>query len=421
MKFVQALPVAFLVCTWFSTASGQTDTSGVQIEVDPAVHKLDGITQRMAAYLNAMPTFEVRSESRWTLDGENRQVGGSECEIEVRHPNSFHLRIGSEAAEDVSLECASDGETVTRLYKSAELNIFSEHEGGLKEILDDAMTLSSLAGSGIDLLARPDLHAYLMTSFTKVKDLGEEELSGEKAYHFAGTWHDGSQVDFWIAARREPVLLRWQRRKKLDLGDDQPHEVKTDCILTWKPNAELPADFSRIAIPDDAVEVSDLQHFLMEGRTKDLLGQPAPHVQLKLLDGQAWRLGQHRGKHHVVLFFFASWAAPSTNDMPAILSFVEKYENRGVVFYAIDVGEDAESVRAFVEKQKYTHPVVLDPEQRATAAYRITSLPVTVLIGKDGTVQAVHVGTSQEERALIRADMEELVAGNPLVKNQQEQ
>ena len=268
VKFVQALPVAFLVCTWFSTVSGQTETSGIQVSVDPAVQKLDEITQRMAAYLNAMPTFEVRSESRWTLDGENRQVGGSECEIQVRHPNSFHLRIGSEAAEDVSLECASDGETVTRLYKSAELNIFSEHEGGLKEILDDAMTLSSLAGSGIELLARPDLHAYLMTSLTKVKDLGEEELSGEKAYHFAGAWHDGSQVDFWIAARREPVMLRWQRRKKLDLGDDQPHQVKTDCNLIWKSNAELPADFSRIAIPDDAVEVSDLQHFLMEGPSK---------------------------------------------------------------------------------------------------------------------------------------------------------
>ncbi len=421
MKFVQALPVAFLVCTLCSTAIGQTDTSGVQVSVDPAVHKLDVISQRMAAYLNAMPTFEVRSESRWTLDGENRQVGGSECEIQVRHPNSFHLRVGSEAAEDVSLECASDGETLTRLYKSAELNIFSEHKGGLKEILDDAMTLTSLKGSGIDLLARSDLHTYLMTSLTKVKDLGEEELKGEKAHHFAGSWYDGSEVELWIAAEREPVLLRWQRRKKLDLGDDQPHEVKTDCNLTWTPNAELPAEFSRLSIPDDAVEVSDLQHFLMEGRTKDLLGQPAPQVQLTMLDGQAWELGQHRDQHFVVLFFFASWAAPSTNDMPAILRFVEEYENRDVVFYAIDVGEDAESVRAFVEKQKYTHPVVLDPKQQATAAYRITSLPVTVLIGKDGTVQAVHVGTSPEERALIRADMEELVAGNPLVKDRQKQ
>ena len=107
--------------------------------------------------------------------------------------------------------------------------------------------------------------------------------------------------------------------------------------------------------------------------------------------------------------------------MPAILSFVEEYENRGVVFYAMDVGEDAEAVRAFVEKQKYTHPVVLDPKQQATAAYRITSLPVTVLIGKDGSVQAAHVGTSAEERALIRADIEKLVAGKPLVTDQSQQ
>ena len=126
MKLAQAFAVAFLCGIWCGTAGGQTDTSGLQISVDPAVHKLDVISRRMSAYLNAMPTFEVHSESRWTLDGENRQVGGSECEIKVRHPNSFHMRVGSESVEDVSLECASDGETITRLYRSADLNIFSK-------------------------------------------------------------------------------------------------------------------------------------------------------------------------------------------------------------------------------------------------------------------------------------------------------
>ncbi len=133
-----------------------------------------------------------------------------------------------------------------------------------------------------------------------------------------------------------------------------------------------------------------------------------------MLDGKKWDLTQHRGKQIVVLFFFASWAAPSTNDMPSVLRFVEEYEQQGVVFYAIDVGEESEAARAFLETQEYSHPVVLDPHQQATAAYRVTSLPVTVLIGKDGTLQAVHVGTSPEERALIGADLRKLVTGTQL-------
>ena len=413
--------VAFIYTALWNPAVAQSDTSSEQIPVDPDVHKLDVISQRMEAYMSAMRTFEVQTKARWTLDRDDRKVRDSTCLLKVRHPSSFHLSVGSEAVGDAWLDCASDGKTITRLYRTEELNIFSKHEGGLKEIFDDAMTYSSLKGSGLDLVVRPDLHAHLLASLSEVKDLGEKVVGGQRAHHFSAQWYDGSQIDLWIAAEREPLLLRWQRRNKLDLGDDQPHEVKIDCNLTWTPDAELPAEFAHISIPAEAAEVSDIQHYLMEGRTTELLGQPAPRIDLKMLDGKSWQLSQHRDQHFVVLFFFASWAAPSTNDMPAVLSFVQEYEQQGVVFYAIDVGEDAESVRDFVEKQEYMHPVVLDPKQQATAAYRITSLPVTVLIGKNGTVQAVHVGTSREERALIRADVEALVAGKQLVTAQQQQ
>ncbi|TWU29051.1 redoxin domain-containing protein [Novipirellula artificiosorum] len=414
------LAVLIYAALW-SPAVAQSETSSEPISVDPDVHKLDLISQRMEAYMSAMPTFEVETKARWTLDRDNRKVRDSRCSLKVRHPSSFHLRVGSEAVGDAWLDCVSDGKTITRLYRTKELDIFSKHEGGLKEILDDAMTYSSVKGSGLDLLVRPDLHSHLMTSVTQVKDLGEELLGGQRAHHFSAMWYDDSQVDLWIAAEREPLLLRWQRRRKLDLGDDQPREVKIDCNLTWTPHADLPDEFADISIPAEAAQVSDIQHYLMEGRTTELLGQPAPRIDLKMLSGKSWQLSQHRDQHFVVLFFFASWAAPSTNGMPAVLRFVEEYEQQGVVFYAIDVGEDAGSVRTFVEKQEYTHPVVLDPKQQATAAYRITSLPVTVLIGKNGTVQAVHVGTSPEERKLIRADMEALVAGKQLVTAEQQQ
>jgi len=171
-----------------------------------------------------------------------------------------------------------------------------------------------------------------------------------------------------------------------------------------------------IDMPPDAIEVKDLQTYLLQGGTDKLLGKPAPSVALKLLDGSEWNLEKHRGEGLVVLFFFATWATPSTQDMPAVLESIRKYESRGVVFYAVAAGEPPKIVRDFVASQKYTHPVVLDPELKAAAAYRVTALPVTVLVGKNGTLQAAHVGISPEDRALIRQDLEQLLEGKPLVE-----
>lgn len=49
----------------------------------------------------------------------------------------------------------------------------------------------------------------------------------------------------------------------------------------------------------------------------------------------------------------------------------------------------------------------------------MTSLPVTVLIAKDGTLQAAHVGTTPEVRTLIRRDLQQLVEGKPVVETKQ--
>jgi len=202
---------------------------------------------------------------------------------------------------------------------------------------------------------------------------------------------------------------------KVDLGG-QPHEMQMDSQLVWDLEAKVSGDQTALQPPADAIEVRDLQTYLLKGGTDALLGQAAPLVPAKLLDGTDWDLAKHRGRQVVVLFFHATWAVPSTQDMPAVLAFIDQYAQRGVAFYAVNVGESRETVRAFMESLKYTHPVVLDLEQKAAEAYRVTSLPVTVLIGKDGTLQAVHVGTAPEARALIRQDLQPLLEGKQLVE-----
>jgi peroxiredoxin len=276
------------------------------------------------------------------------------------------------------------------------------------------LTDGSLKGTGLNVVLRPDLHTYLMGSVSEVKDCGREQVQGKSADHFSAAWFGGSRIDFWIAAGDAPVMLRWKRVLKVDLGGPQ-HEMQMDSQLVWDLKAKVSDDQTAVQPPADAVEVKDLQTSLLKGGTDALLGQAAPSVSAKLLDGTDWDLAKHRGQQLVVLFFHATWAVPSTQDMPAVLAFIEEYASRGVAFYAVNMGESSDTVRAFMGSLEYTHPVVLDLERKVAEAYRVTSLPVTVLIGKDATLQAVHVGPSPEARALIRQDLQQLVEGKRLV------
>jgi peroxiredoxin len=163
------------------------------------------------------------------------------------------------------------------------------------------------------------------------------------------------------------------------------------------------------------VEVADLQSYLLKGGTGALLGDVAPSPALRLLDGTDWQLTKHRDESAVVLVFFASWASPSTIDMPEISKLIGDFKGLPATFYLISVGESDANVKAFVETSKYAYPVVLDPNRKAAAAYRVTSLPVAVLIGKDGTLQATHVGLDPASRDRIRAELKSLIDGKPLL------
>jgi peroxiredoxin len=388
---------------------------GDTIPVDPAVRKLDDLTSRMRARLKAAETFQVEATTKWTLDGATQRTGDTGCKLMVQLPDAFRLEVAPRSADAAKLTCASDGKTITRFYHDGRLAIFSREDGGLDRLLEETMTDGSLKGSGLDVVMRPDAQPYFMTSISEVKDCGDEEVNGRPAHHFSAAWFGGARIEVWIAAGQEPLLLRWRRTQSLDLGG-QTHDFQVESEFTWKTKAGFSATDAVIQMPEDAIQVQDLETYLLKGGTDQLLGRPAPTVPLKLVDGSAWDLAKHRGKHHVVLFFFATWATPSTQDMPDVLAFVERYEDRGVVFYAVAVGEPPQTVRKFVESRKYRHPVVTDPDQSAATAYRVTSLPVTVLIGKDGTVQSAHVGFSTDDRASIRQDMEQLVSGKPLVE-----
>jgi peroxiredoxin len=287
----------------------------------------------------------------------------------------------------------------------------------MSELLHDVMTDNSLRYSGLDILCRERPHHYIMTMASKAKYIGEEQLPAGRTDHFQMEWAEGNshRMDLWFSTGHVPLLVRCANSIEFHPEENAKHTISATADLSWKTTQQHKDEEFQTQMPADSIEVADLYSYLADGGTIDLRGQPAPTLDLKTLDGTAWNLEKHKGNDIVVLYFFATWAAPSRQEIPELLEAMQKYEGRSVVFFAVNVGEPAATVQAIANSHSYDRPIVLDPERQAVKSLRVTSLPTVVVIGRDGTIQAAHVGNTAVIRQQIHADLDRLLAGDRLV------
>lgn len=131
----------------------------------------------------------------------------------------------------------------------------------------------------------------------------------------------------------------------------------------------------------------------------DADAQPAPLADLKLVDqnGVEHSLDEYRGKT-VFLNFWATWCGPCQREIPDIEAlYNDRGKNEGdlVVLGVANPKTDAHpnnndvsegEVKAFVDENGITYPVLMDVDGALFDAYRIMSFPTTFMIDKDGDI-----------------------------------
>ena len=148
-----------------------------------------------------------------------------------------------------------------------------------------------------------------------------------------------------------------------------------------------------------------------------LLGKPAPAFQTVNPDGRPIDLNKHLGKSVIMLDFWATWCGPCILAMPQVASVAKEYEDRGLVFYAVNIGEDPDTVKEFLANLKLDIPVAMDFEGQIQKMYQAHGLPHTILIGKNGKVQAGHLGYRDDLAERLSDDIEDLLAGKNLASD----
>lgn len=141
-----------------------------------------------------------------------------------------------------------------------------------------------------------------------------------------------------------------------------------------------------------------------ESAGRSLVGQPAPRMVVKTIDGQTIDLGALYGKKAVYLKFWATWCVPCREQMP---HFERTYEQAGpdMAVIAIDVGFDdnVEDVRKLQKQLGLGMPIVFD-DGTLDEAFHLRVTPQHVVIGRDGRIAYVgHMADEKLDAALAQA------------------
>jgi peroxiredoxin len=131
-------------------------------------------------------------------------------------------------------------------------------------------------------------------------------------------------------------------------------------------------------------------------------GKLAPNFRLRTSDGEEIVLADLRGRP-VLVNFWATWCLFCVTEMPALDEFARRHQGR-VTVIGINVGEPPETVEAFARQVGVHYPLLLDSTREVTRAYRVRSMPMSLLIDAQGVVQSVRYGV------LTPPEMEERLA-----------
>jgi cytochrome c biogenesis protein CcmG/thiol:disulfide interchange protein DsbE len=142
-----------------------------------------------------------------------------------------------------------------------------------------------------------------------------------------------------------------------------------------------------------------------------LEGERAPDLTVPLLTGGEITLSALRGQP-VVLNFWSSWCEPCRAEAPALERAYQAYRDRGVAFLGIDVKDVKEKGIAFVETYGLSYPNGYDPRGKASRAYKLTGVPETLFITREGIVAKRHIGQISEDG--LRTAIDALLSAPPV-------
>lgn len=121
-------------------------------------------------------------------------------------------------------------------------------------------------------------------------------------------------------------------------------------------------------------------------------GFEAPNFNFPDLNGKKVSLSDHRGKV-VLVNIWATWCPPCRQEMPSMQRLYATFKGDNFEILAVSIdSKGREVVAPFMRNMNLTFPALLDPKETIKPVYRITGVPESFIIDKDGVLVEKIIG-----------------------------
>lgn len=139
-----------------------------------------------------------------------------------------------------------------------------------------------------------------------------------------------------------------------------------------------------------------------------LIGQPAPDFALRAFGGGNVRLSEHRGEV-VVIAFWSSGCGTCAAQLEALSRSYATYASAGLAMFGVSVEETERRARDFAHIHRVSFQMLDDPREDVSRLYEVDSLPMAVLIDRNGTIRDVHHDFGPRDEARYLAELRRLL------------
>lgn len=375
-------------------------------EIPPAMKAFGQMLASSESALRTGQAYRVKVEAEW-LSLRNGQIDLSgENHLLLVSGGNGRLRLEARQRQDQPAQylVVADGQTLTRVHApSAKFSRDATSEP-LAELASCEITQSILEICGSRTLLTAQMKNWVFQQLTQVADLGDDA----NLRHFQLGLADGRFADVWFTETVPHLPIKLITREVNSVSQDLKQELQITANFDWELNAQVAdADF-QFAPPAEYQLVSNLADTLAGQGSEELVGKPLPKFILTNLAGQPVAIESE--KRPVVLYFWATWAAPSTEDLPGVVEFAKQLESQGVRVVAVNVAEDKDQVAAFLAANKVTLDVAIDKSGEVVHDLRITELPAVVVIDQQHQVRGIYEEATKEIRPKLVEELKKIMS-----------
>lgn len=342
------------------TSAGATQTPGPRYTFQMPVKGAEGLDEFEKEGLSGSlaPTFTV--EYLFTPPAEGKTTVSTAMPV-------------VNAVIDGEAEAKTEGQnTVTKASFTKGNQAFLERETvysgdkHLNEAINTSMTLLvSRQGAQMELAIEDH------TKLVSTNKLSPEELEKLKS----------------DIAAAQPVI---QKMQGFSMESPESGKAIVEGLKQYRaerPNGEFALAFEQLQ--------KDLEDALTRAINQDKIkvGAEAPDFNATTIDNKPIKLSDYKGKV-VLIDFWATWCGPCLMELPNVKKVYEENKDKGFTVIGISADETVEDLQKVVEQENIQWPQVFDKDQGTSsvqALYGVMKYPTTVLVDKEGKINAVDV------------------------------